>query len=441
MNLSKHSKLAAAIVLALSLAACGSDGDTTSSNGSGATGTTGGTTTTGGTGGTGTTGGTGGAGTPQASILDRTQTQLGNVVNGLGAQLAPVDANSPLKVSAFVRCLNPTVNQLLDGPDALLTNLLSTLEGGVGAGINNATSAFNPALLQQGVVGLAGGVQSLTTTLPQALLALAGQGNCAGTTMPGGADPLQALTDLAGAQGNPLAPLLTALTNAGVPSNGGVVSGPTGTPLDVLLAPLTNLAGGAGAPTDVTDLASVVNQVAAGVNTLNGALFQSLVGQTQAIPVVGGLTELLADALGDVALVLTDLNNPVTTNQELLSTVNNLLTNVTATLAVLPGSSTAVAPIQSAIGSLTNGLNTITAPVTQLLGMIAALPGGSTAPGATLPTTWIPVLGGLMSPITSTVTPPTTGSVTPTTTTTALNNIPLIGPLLGGLLGGIFGGV
>lgn len=437
MKITKHTKLAASVLLALSLAACGSDGDSfgsTTGNNSGQ-GT--------GTGGTGTGGGTGGTGNSgtSANILDTTQTQLGGVINGLSAQLAPIDANSPLKVAAFVRCLNPTVNQLLDGPDALLSNLLSTLQGGVAAGINNATTAFNPALIQQGVIGLAGGVQSLTTTLPQALLALAGQGNCSGSTMPGGSNPLQTLTDLATAQGNPLAPLFTALTNAGVPSNGGVVGGPTGTPLDVLLAPLTQLAGGAGAPTDVSNLASVVNQVAFGVNSLNAALFQNLVGQTQAVPVVGGLTELLADALTDVGSVLTDLDNPATTNQELLGTVNNLLTNVTSIFSVLPGSSTAVTPIQGAIATLTNGLNTITSPVTQLLGMITALPTISAPSGANLPTSWIPVLGGLISPITSAVTPPSTGTTPPPTTTTALNNIPVIGPLLGGILGGLFGGI
>jgi hypothetical protein len=431
MKVTKNTKLAASILLAFSLAACGTDSADFNS-------TTGGT-------GTGTGTGTGNSASPSASILDSTQIQLGNVVNGLSAQLAPIDANSPLKVSAFIRCLNPTVNQLLDGPDALLTNLLATLQGGVGAGINNASSAFNPALIQQGVIGLAGGVQSLTVTLPNALMALAGQGSCTSNTGPGGNNPLETLTNLATDPSNPLAPLFTALTNAGVPFDGGVVGGPTGTPLDIILAPLTQLAGGAGAPGSVTNLATVVNQLGVGVNTLNGALFQNLVGQTQAIPVVGGLTELLSEALADVAAVLIDLDNPATTNQQLLGTVNHLLTNVTGLFSALPGSSTAVTPIQSAIGALTGGLNTITSPITQLLSMIVVLPGTSAPSGANLPTSWIPVLGGIIDGLVGNITPPNTGSGSGNgsgsspSPTDALNQIPVIGPILGGILGPLFG--
>lgn len=440
MNISKHTKIASALVLAMSLAACGSDGDSTGSTTNNANNPSNPPTTTPNPNPTPppTT-----SPTVSANILDNTQNQLGNIVNGLGNQLSVVDASSPLKVGAFVRCLNPAVNQLLDGPDALLSNLLSALNGGVSAGINNATQAFNPALIQEGVVRLAGGVQSLTTTLPQALMALAGQGTCTSTTAPGGDNPLDALTALATDPSNPLAPLFTALIDAGVPADGGG-AGPTNTPLDVILAPLTQLAGGAGAPGDLTNLASVVNQVATGVNTLNSALFQSLLTQTAAVPVVGGVTELLGDALSDVALVLTDLDNATTTNQELLGTLNNLLVNVTDLFSAIPGNEVATAPIQSAIGALTSGLSTITSPLTQLLGMVAILPGTSATPGGDLPTSWIPVLGGLIDGATSNVTPPAPGSTPPAAPalpTDALNAIPVIGPILGGVLGGLFGGL
>ncbi|MFX5839524.1 hypothetical protein ABTE60_19645, partial [Acinetobacter baumannii] len=103
---------------------------------------------------------------------DETQAQLSGILTGLGSQLSVIDKNSPLKLGAFVTCLDPTVNQLVDGPDGLLTSLLGVLNTGVNGGINNGASALNPELIQTGILDLAGGLQSLTVTLPQALLAL-----------------------------------------------------------------------------------------------------------------------------------------------------------------------------------------------------------------------------------------------------------------------------
>ncbi|MEO6699656.1 MAG: hypothetical protein ABIM24_09880, partial [Paraperlucidibaca sp.] len=137
--------------------------------------------------------------------------------------------------------------------------------------------------------------------------------------------------------------------------------------------------------------------------------------------------------LNDLALVLTELNNPATTNEELLTTVNNLLLNVTSLFSALPGSSTAVLPIQSAIASLTTGLSTITTPITQLLGLITALPGASALPGAALPTSWLPVLSSLIGGLTGSFTAVPVS--TPTASTDALGAIPVIGPILSGLLG------
>ena len=121
----KITRLAAYVAVAIGLAACGSDG------GSGS-------------------GGDGGS-TTSPQILDETQTQLSGILTGLGNQLSVIDKNSPLKLGAFVTCLDPTVNQLVDGPDGLLTSLLGVLNTGVNGGINNGASALNPELIQTGI--------------------------------------------------------------------------------------------------------------------------------------------------------------------------------------------------------------------------------------------------------------------------------------------------
>ncbi len=418
----KMTRLAAYCTVALGLAACGASGSSSGSSG------------TGGTGGS-------GSGSGSADILDATQGQLSGVLTGLGNQLSVVDSNSPLKVGAFVKCLDPAVNQLLDGPDGLLTDVLQTINTGVSGGLNSGATALDPAAIQGGVADLAGGLQSLTVTLPRALLVLAGQGSCSSTSPPGGSNPLAFLTSLANQSNSPLQPLFNALIAAGVPGNGGG-TGPTGTPLDVILGPLTQLAGGSGTPGNITDLASVVNVLGTGVQTLGGALTQNLGSQTQAVPVVGGVVNLLGDAITDVGAVLTDLDNGTTTNQQLLGTVNDLLTNLTTTLAVIPGSSTLVTPVQGGINQVTSGLNSITAPLSQLLDTVTSLPGTSGTSGGTLPTGDIPVLGGLLDnlldPVVSGVTGGSTGGTGGTTSPTdTLNNIPVIGPILGGLLGGL----
>lgn len=426
----KITRLAAYFAVALGVAACGADGDDGSDNG------------------------TDGGNTSGDQILDETQDQLSGILSGLGNQLLVIDNSSPLKVGAFVKCLDPTLNQLLDGPDGLLTGLLQTVNGGVTGGVNNVSSALNPELLQDGIVDLAGGLQSLTETLPRALLALANQGSCTGSSAPGGSNPLAMLTLLAGQSNGPLKPLMDALLAAGVPANGGG-DGPTGTPLDILLGPLTDLAAG-GSGSSIGNLADVVNLLGGGVQTLGGALTQNLSAQTQAVPVVGGVVELLGDALTNVGAVLTDLDNGTTTNQQLLGTVNSLLSDLLLTLAVIPGSSTLVTPLQGAINQATGGLNAITTPLTQLLATITALPGGGTA-GGNLPTGSIPVLGdlldsllggltglgGLSGGLTGGTTGGTSGGSTGGSTTPdpleVLESIPVIGPILGGLLGGLGG--
>lgn len=407
MNLKRNTlpRLAACAALASVLAACSS-----SDGGSGSTGGTGGT----------------GAASTTPNILDPSQTQVSGILTGLGNQLSVIDnSGSPLKVGAFVKCLDPTLNQLLDGPDGLLTNLLKTVNGGLATGPGALSSVLTPATLQGGAGDLAIALQSLTTNLPNALLTLVGQGTCAGGTT-GGSNPLAYLQSLAtqGGANNPLAPLLNALTSAGVPSNGGG-TGPTNTPLDVILGPLSKLAGGAGAPTDAATLATVINQLASGLITLNNAVITNIPNQAQNAPVVGDALSLVTDALGNIGVVLTDLNNAGTTNAQLLGTLNSLAKDLAATLAVIPGSSTVAAPLLSQVTGGVTTLSAVTTPLTSLLATVASIPLG-TSSGSTL-------LSSLTSTLNTSGTTSTT-TATGTSGSTTLSTIPIIGPILG-LLG------
>ena len=408
MNLNSKSihRLAATAALAALVTACSSSGD--------------------GAGGTNGTGGSTSGTSSSANILDPTQTQLSGVLTGLGNQLSVIDnSGSPLKVGGFVKCLVPVANKLLDGPDGLLTNLLKTVNASLVSGPGALSSTLSPTMLQGGAADLANGLQSLTTTLPNALLTLVGQGSCSGTST--GTNPLAYLQSLAttGGSNNPLAPLQNALISVGVPADGGG-SGPTGTPLDIILSPLSKLAGGAGAPTTAVTLATVVNQLASGLITLNNALSTNIPNQLQNAPVVGGALTLVTDALANVGLVLTDLNNPATTNAELLGTVNTLLKDVASTLAVIPGSSTVAAPLLTQTTATVSTLSAVTSPLTSLLATVASIPLGSSSSSTSLTS-----LTSLLN--TSGTSTSTTGTGTPVTSTT-LTSIPVIGPILG-LLG------
>jgi len=109
------------------------------------------------------------SGNTSANLLDPVQTEA----NGVLTQLATQFAGTPL--ATFTGCLSPTVNQLLDGPDGLLTTVINGLQTGL--------TTQNPAVLQpaltSGVSDLTAGLQTLTTNLPAALAALNGGAACA----------------------------------------------------------------------------------------------------------------------------------------------------------------------------------------------------------------------------------------------------------------------
>ena len=92
---------------------------------------------------------------------------------------------------------------------------------------------------------------------------------------------------------------------------------------------------------------------------------------------------------------------------------------------------------------------TITTPLTDLLAKLLGLPGSAGSSGGTLPTSQIPVLGGLLDALLGPLlslggdagagSGSGSGSGSSESPLDALNNIPVIGPILGGLLGGLFG--
>ena len=383
MNVSKLTRLAAGCTLALGLAACGADGNSNTTTG----------------------GNNGGNGSGPRLILDDTQANLSNTLTGLGGLIG---TNNP--VGALVTCLDPTVNDLVDGPDALLTNLLGSLNTTLGT---QDPAALQAALLASGD-SLATALQSLTVNLPNALMALADPSkveNCGSQSGAGGGaaggSPLDALIGLFGG-GNPFAgtPLeaLGQLGGAGTPAGG-----PTGTPLDAILGPLLAIQNG-GANGELVDL------LGQGVAQLGTALNNSLPDQVITAPIVGGVLVLLSDTLTDLGGVLNEVENP-STAAELQGLLNGLLSNLTGTLIGLDPTGqlagTVGPQIQGGINQLTDSLGAILNPV--------AGPGGL-----------VPTLTDILKPLTCGL--KLTGNCG---AAGGAGDNPLAGiPLLGGLLGG-----
>lgn len=426
MHTIKLTRLAAYIALAAGLAACNADGNGSNTNGGG-----------------------NGNGNGSALILDEAQTNLSGLLTGLGNTIG-TDNN----LGAFVVCLDPTVNDLADGPDALLTNLLGS--------INTALGTQDPAALQEALTAsgdsLAAGLTSLTVNLPNALMALADPAavsNCGADTGTGGGSgggtgggtgtPLDTLIAMFGGGNNPFAgtPLeaLGTLGGPGTPSGG-----PTGTPLDAILGPLTAIAGG-------DNSGQIVDQLGQGVSLLGTTLKANIPDQVVTAPVVGGVVTLLADTLNDLGIVLDELEQPTTADQ-LELTLNNLLSNLTGTLVGLDPSgqlSTAAGPqIQAGIDQLTGSLGdallqplagsggvvptlvTALEPLTCALSLVGACTGTGTGTGGA---SSVPLLGDLLAgglPSGGTGGSPTSGTPLDGAISGALAGTPLAP--LGGLL-------
>lgn len=353
----KMTRLAAYFAVALGVAACGADG------------------------GTGGSGGGGGGGTSGSTILNPTQDIVSDLLTNLGGALG----DTPL--GPFIQCLDPTLNELLDGPDGLLTSLLS--------GIAGADPAKLQAALTSGATDLATAIQSLTVNLPNALLALAGEASCeqytpgTGGTGGGGSGggsgptgtPLDQLIALlqggtgegSPLDGTPLQALIDALQGAG----GGSSDGPTGTPLDIILGPLLGLAQGGtggGLPSipglpDGASQSELLDLLGQGLSQVGTALADATGDATADIPVIGPLFATLSTTVTDLGTVVDAIESGATSAQlegtltHLLQNVNGLLTGPSGLIGALAGAAgqaDAIAGINEQINSgISDGLGAL----------------------------------------------------------------------------------
>lgn len=455
MLIKRSMKFLAALTLGIALAGCGSDGDSIDS----------------GTG-TGTGGGTDNGNNEISSlILEGTRNQLSGVLLGLGQNIqASTPSNIPLDIGGFVIALDPTLNQLLNGPDAALSGVLS----GIKTIINNPSpEGFTTAAgqIQTGLSAVPPAVASLAQNLPCALGILAGQrATVCNDNSP--AEQLQSFIALFNGSDNPFAgtPL------AGLGSDNGS-TGPTGTPIDSLLTPLLAVLG---APNSDPNLAipgtalnsELVDQLGQGLAFVGDAIidgYNQIPGSNQ-IPVAGQLIFTIGNTLADLGIVLNQLENSPgaeigQTVQGVLINVSNLLTapgGLLGALAAASGQPQLVSAVMVGntqlnlgvltLGSvLTQGLNQLDevllepvlnalAPLTcslTLFGDCNGSPEGVDALTGILTTLLGEDAGGLLSGVLDSLTgawEDNTGMLDDLTS--LVNEIPLIGDILNQLLGG-----
>lgn len=375
MNKLKMTRLAASMAVALSLAACGGSSNSGSSGGGG-----------GGGGG----GGDGGS-TTSPLVLDDAQAALSGGLGQLCAAISSaVPAESPLDIGGFLCKLDPTVNDLLDGPDSLLTGLAKALESGASnpspeavqqalaelqAALAGGESVIDPNLTYS---GLPAALTSLTSNLPCALLTLARQ-ECNADFDP--AEQLQAFIDLFKNGGNPFAgtPLEPLGELIGGGSGGGGGEGPTGTPLDALLGPLQALltqfpggipGGGEGGLPD----GELIDALGGGLALL-GAAIASAEPQVADIPVAANLVETLGDLFSGLGQTLGSLESAPTQDvgallHDALVNVNGLLTNQTGLLGALAAASQQqqlIDAVASGNAAINDGIATLTGALDEYL--------------------------------------------------------------------------
>lgn len=114
---------------------------------------------------------------PPGSVLNGAQCTVTDLVD----ELAEVLAGTPLE--GFVQCLDPTVNDLAEGPDVLLQTLLDAL----------ANQGADPAAVQDAAGALADALASVGTNVPNLLLALSGDPAAVAACTGGGGGGLPAL--------------------------------------------------------------------------------------------------------------------------------------------------------------------------------------------------------------------------------------------------------
>lgn len=214
------------------------------------------------------------AGGSACGVLDPVQTTIDDV---LGGQIA---STLPAPLGPVVGCASDTVNNIVDVPDALLTAL------------QNGATSQDPAVVLAAVQNMGDSLANAAFNLQGLLMSLAGGNNACSLTGGGLGLPIPGLDGLAGLPSLGSLPIpgldgaagipglgslpIPGLDALAVPGMGGGSAGPTGTPLDMALAPLADglqtlldtLSGAAAG----TPAAAAIDPIVMGVEALLGVL-------------------------------------------------------------------------------------------------------------------------------------------------------------------------
>lgn len=255
------------------------------------------------------------AGGANCGVLDPVQDVINDV---LGGQIA---TTLPAPLGPVVGCASDAVNNVVDVPDALL----SALQNGVttqdpevvlAAVQNMGTALANAAFNLQGLLmSLAGSEGPCSLTGGDLGLPIPGLGGSGG--LPGlGALPLPGVGGVDGLPGLGALPIpgLDALPIPGLGgTGGGDTDGPTGTPLDLALAPLADglqtLLDTLGSAAGDTPASAALDPIIAGFEALLGVLQGDLPSDfdLSSFAKAGG-TNPFADVLGQLQSQLGDLS-------------------------------------------------------------------------------------------------------------------------------------
>lgn len=267
-------------------------------------------------------------------LLDAAQEPLADVLTQVCTGITDVTpAESPVDIGGFVCALEATVNNAVDGPDSLITNLVTSLQA-LGESpspeqLQATLTSLQAAITGEGSnVGVEELVTQLASDLPCALLTLAKQECVAGDTPQ---EQLQAYLDLL-AGGNPFAD--TPLEPLGDAAS------PILQPLVAALGTVFAAAPGTSLDGEVVDalgtgLTDIGNLLVSGYNIIPGA---------QQIPVAGELVATLGNLVSGLGTTLDSLETGTGGSvgdvlDSTLTDVVNLLTADTGLLGALADAS------------------------------------------------------------------------------------------------------
>lgn len=266
-------------------------------------------------------------------ILDPVQAELANVLTDVCTSIIDATpAQSPLDIGGFVCALEATVNNAVDGPDSLITNLVTSLQA-LGENpspeqLQATLSSLQTAISGEGDnVGAEELVRNLANDLPCALLTLVEKPCAAGSSPAAQLSAFVAILATDPFAGTPLAPL-------------GAATGPLQAQL---IAPLQEiLATSPGVSLD----GELVDQLGSGLSFLGDSLISGYfrIAGDQQIPVAGELVSTVGNLVSGLGTTLSSLETGTGGSvgdvlDSTLTDVVNLLTADTGLLGALADAS------------------------------------------------------------------------------------------------------